>query len=384
MVLTIGPGKVSGVTGSEAAEAVEQAAVVTADAVGSAPSVTSVTSDTSAPVAGPGRGGGYQPMIRDMPQGERPRERLRDYGPKLLSNTELIAILLRTGIQGENVLAMSNRLLTHFKGLDGLGRSTFAELCAERGLSEAKTCQLMAALELGRRFISLAPHDRAVINSPQDVANLLQAEMAALEQEHLRVLLLNTKNQVLRTEEVYVGNVNSSISPAGGGIPPGGAGQCAVHHHRTQSPLRRPDAQPGGCEHHPGVGRGRQAVEHRTAGPSGNRQRRPIRKPQREKAGLRLGKIRLGHCIWAAKVPGNRPFRRKQEPKTLWAEVPAFAGTTGRDKHPNHGLIQRFHRSIDQYTGETPHRGDAPTLTLPRRERELLKDPVQLDPQLDS
>ena len=211
MVLTIGPGKVSGVAGCEAVAAVEQEALVTADAVGSTPSVTSFTSDTSAPVAGPGRGGSYQPMIRDMPQGERPRERLRDYGPKLLSNTELIAILLRTGIQGENVLAMSNRLLTHFKGLDGLGRSTFAELCAERGLSEAKTCQLMAALELGRRFISLAPQDRAVINSPQDVANLLQAEMAALEQEHLRVLLLNTKNQVLRTEEVYVGNVNSSI-----------------------------------------------------------------------------------------------------------------------------------------------------------------------------
>ncbi len=214
MVLTIGPGKVAGVAGCEAVAAVEQEAVVTADAVGSAPSVTSVTSftsETSAPVAGPGRGGSYQPMIRDMPQGERPRERLRDYGPKLLSNTELIAILLRTGIQGENVLAMSNRLLTHFKGLDGLGRSTFAELCAERGLSEAKTCQLMAALELGRRFISLAPQDRAVINSPQDVANLLQAEMATLEQEHLRVLLLNTRNQVLNTVEVYVGNVNSSI-----------------------------------------------------------------------------------------------------------------------------------------------------------------------------
>ena len=153
----------------------------------------------------------YQPKIRDMPQGERPRERLRDYGPRYLSNAELIAILLRTGIQGENVLAMSNRLLSRFGGLDGLGRSTFAELCAERGLSEAKACQLMAALELGRRFISLAPQDRAVINSPQDVANLLQAEMTSLEQEHLRVLLLNTKNQVLSTVEVYVGNVNSSI-----------------------------------------------------------------------------------------------------------------------------------------------------------------------------
>jgi DNA repair protein RadC len=245
MVLTIGPGKVSGVTGSEAAEAVEQAAVVTADAVGSAPSVTSVTSDTSAPVAGPGRGGGYQPMIRDMPQGERPRERLRDYGPKLLSNTELIAILLRTGIQGENVLAMSNRLLTHFKGLDGLGRSTFAELCAERGLSEAKTCQLMAALELGRRFISLAPQDRAVINSPQDVANLLQAEMAALEQEHLRVLLLNTRNQVLRTEEVYVGNVNSSIvrpaevfRPA---VRDNAPSIIIVHNHPSGDPMPSPE-----------------------------------------------------------------------------------------------------------------------------------------------
>ena len=158
-----------------------------------------------------GRSTAYQPKIRDMPQGERPRERLRDYGPRYLSNAELIAILLRTGVQGENVLAMSNRLLSRFGGLDGLGRSTFAELCAERGLSEAKACQLMAALELGRRFISLAPQDRAVINSPQDVANLLQAEMASLEQEHLRVLLLNTKNQVLNTVEVYVGNVNSSI-----------------------------------------------------------------------------------------------------------------------------------------------------------------------------
>ena len=149
--------------------------------------------------------------VRDMPQGERPRERLRDYGARYLSNAELIAILLRTGMQGENVLTMSTRLLSRFGGLDGLGRASFAELCAERGLSEAKTCQLMAALELGRRFISLAPEDRAVINSPQDVANLLQAEMATLEQEHLRVLLLNTRNQVLRTVEVYVGNVNSSI-----------------------------------------------------------------------------------------------------------------------------------------------------------------------------
>ena len=114
----------------------------------------------------------YQPTIRDLPQGERPRERLREFGPKSLSNTELIAILLRTGLPGENVLALSSRLLARFDGLAGLGRVSFAELCAERWLSEAKSSQLMAALELGRRFVSLAPQERAVINSPQDVANL--------------------------------------------------------------------------------------------------------------------------------------------------------------------------------------------------------------------
>ena len=153
----------------------------------------------------------YQPTIRDLPQGERPRERLREFGPKSLSNTELIAILLRTGLQGENVLAVSSRLLARFDGLAGLGRVSFSELCAERGLSEAKTSQLMAALELGRRFVSLAPQERAVINSPQDVANLLLADMAVLDQEHSRILLLNTRNEVLGIQEIYVGNVNSSV-----------------------------------------------------------------------------------------------------------------------------------------------------------------------------
>lgn len=153
----------------------------------------------------------YQPTIRYLPQGERPRERLREFGPKSLSNTELIAILLRTGLQGENVLAVSSRLLARFDGLAGLGRVSFSELCAERGLSEAKTSQLMAALELGRRFVSLASQERAVINSPQDVANLLLADMAVLDQEHLRILLLNTRNEVLGIQEIYVGNVNSSV-----------------------------------------------------------------------------------------------------------------------------------------------------------------------------
>ena len=96
----------------------------------------------------------YHTLIRDLPQGERPRERLKNYGPRYLSNTELIAILLRTGMQGENVLSVASRVLSRFGGLSGLAKAHFAELCAERGLSEAKSSQLLAALELGRRFVS--------------------------------------------------------------------------------------------------------------------------------------------------------------------------------------------------------------------------------------
>ena len=152
-----------------------------------------------------------QPTIREMPTGERPRERLVEYGSKHLSNTELVAILLRTGSAGENVISLSSRLLTRFGGLAGLGKAAFAELCGEKGLSEAKACQLLAALELGRRFVSLAPEERIIINTPQDAANLVTGEMGTLDQEHLRVILLNTRNEVLSTHEIYVGNVNSSV-----------------------------------------------------------------------------------------------------------------------------------------------------------------------------
>ena len=91
------------------------------------------------------------------------------------------------------------------------GRSLIMELCSEHGISEAKACQLLSALELGRRYASLQPEETPVISSPRDVANLLMAEMAFLNQEHLRVLLLNTKNQVIGISEVYKGNVNTAV-----------------------------------------------------------------------------------------------------------------------------------------------------------------------------
>ena len=153
----------------------------------------------------------YQPRIRDMPQGERPRERLRDHGPQYLSNAELLAILLRTGTAAENVVSLATRLLSAHGGLGGLSRAGFKELTETRGVGEAKVAQIMAALELGKRLASLPAEERPAISSPNDVSNLLSAEMALLDQESLRVLLLNTRNQVLGVREVYRGNVSSAV-----------------------------------------------------------------------------------------------------------------------------------------------------------------------------
>ncbi|MCH8939778.1 MAG: DNA repair protein RadC [Chloroflexi bacterium] len=146
-----------------------------------------------------------------MPQGERPRERLRDYGPHFLSNSELLAILLRTGTRAENVINLATRLLATNGGLAGLAKAGFLELSQVHGMGEAKVSQVMAALELGKRLSALPIGEYPVISSPQDVANLLTPEMGLLSQESLRVLLLNTRNQVLSVSEVYRGNVNTAV-----------------------------------------------------------------------------------------------------------------------------------------------------------------------------
>jgi DNA repair protein RadC len=153
----------------------------------------------------------YHLTIHDMPTGERPRERLLHYGPEALSTAELLAILLRTGSRGENVLDLATRLLVEFEGLVGLVRASLSELSALKGVGPAKAAQLKAGLELGRRLLIAAPHERPQITSPADAANLLLLEMAHLEQEHLRLLLLDTKNRVLASPVVYKGNVNTSV-----------------------------------------------------------------------------------------------------------------------------------------------------------------------------
>lgn len=153
----------------------------------------------------------YRPTIKEMPDGERPRERLQRCGPAALSNAELLAIVLRTGVKGENVINMATRLLVDYRGLSGLSRAGFDELCDFRGLGPAKAAQLKAALELGRRLLLESPDDRPQISTPADAANLLLLEMGPLPQEQMRVLLLDTKNRLLAAPTVYQGSLNVSV-----------------------------------------------------------------------------------------------------------------------------------------------------------------------------
>ena len=187
----------------------------------------------------------YQPMIRDIPESERPRERLERYGAGALSTAELLAILLRGGVRGENVVNLATRLLSQHRGLGGLARASFGELQETRGVGPAKVTQIKAAFELGRRLLVESPEERPQIQSPADAANLVMIEMSLLEQEHLRLLLLDTKNRVIEMPTVYIGNLNTSVIRIGElfrhALRANSAGMIVVHNHPSGDPTPSPD-----------------------------------------------------------------------------------------------------------------------------------------------
>lgn len=187
----------------------------------------------------------YRPTIKDMPADERPRERLAHAGSAALSTAELLAIILRTGVSGENVLDVSQRLLAKYGGLAGLARAGFVELCAEKGLGAAKTAQLKASLELGRRLLVAAPDERPQVKSPSDAANLLMGEMGLLEQEHMRVVLLDTRNRVQGIHTVYQGSLNTTMVRVGelfrDAIRSSSAAIIVAHNHPSGDPTPSPE-----------------------------------------------------------------------------------------------------------------------------------------------
>ena len=148
--------------------------------------------------------------MKELPEGVRPQERLLEEGAEALSDAELLAILLGTGSREATALELASRLLTVFQSLRRLVDATVEELSQMKGIGPAKASQVKAALELARRLSRFYGSPRPVIRSPEDAAGLVMEEMRHLDREHFRAILLNTKNQVIATDNVSVGTLNSS------------------------------------------------------------------------------------------------------------------------------------------------------------------------------
>ncbi len=183
--------------------------------------------------------------ITDLEVTDRPRERLAELGAQALSNAELLAILLRVGVQGENAVQVGQRLLQDLGGLHGLHRASFSQVCSQHGLGAAKAAQIKAAIELGRRLAMQEPEERPAIHSPGDAAELVRYEMGALEQEHLRVILLDTRNRVITVERVYIGSLNASSVRVGelfrAAIQRSAASIIVIHNHPSGDPTPSPE-----------------------------------------------------------------------------------------------------------------------------------------------
>jgi DNA repair protein RadC len=152
-----------------------------------------------------------QIKIREMPQDDRPREKLIARGASSLNDSELIAILLRTGLPGANAIEVAAKLLKRYKSLNGLSRCTVDEIADNPGIGPAKAVQLVAAFGLGQRLAN-ERLSRQKLDSPELVHDLVSAEMRTLHKESLRVILLDTRYHLLRMEEVSLGSVNESIA----------------------------------------------------------------------------------------------------------------------------------------------------------------------------
>jgi len=190
-------------------------------------------------VAAPGH------TIRELPAAERPRERLAQRGAGGLTTAELIALLWGSGVRGRSAVDLATDALAGHDGLAGLARADGLELAGIPGIGEAKAAQLVAAFELGRRLMADWPAGRWSIRGPHDIAERLILQMGRLEREELRVVILDTKNHVLRVQTVYQGNVSSSLVRVGelyrDAVRLNAASVILVHNHPSGDPTPSPD-----------------------------------------------------------------------------------------------------------------------------------------------
>ncbi len=154
----------------------------------------------------------YYISIKDLAESERPREKLLKFGVQSLSNVELLAILIRTGTKNNSAIDLSQKLLSFSsQGIRFLADCTVEELRQIKGIGISKACQIIAAIELGKRLAMSSLNNTPCIKSPLDVANIFMEEMRYYKKEYFKIILLNTKNQIIAVEDISIGILNSSL-----------------------------------------------------------------------------------------------------------------------------------------------------------------------------
>ena len=148
--------------------------------------------------------------INKWPEHERPREKLLQRGPAALSDAELLAIFIRTGVPGKTAVDLARELLGRFGGLRELLAAPPDELCEARGLGEAKYAQLQASLEMGRRFLAEKLRREVLLGSTRDTRDFLQAQLRDRKNEVFCVLFLDNRHRVLAFEELFQGTLNGT------------------------------------------------------------------------------------------------------------------------------------------------------------------------------
>ena len=160
-----------------------------------------------------------------LPADARPREKLLQRGPAALSDAELLALLLRTGVQGKNVLALAQELVDRFKGIRGLLHSGADALGQVKGLGPAKRAELLAVVELARRALAQELREQPLFDSPQAVAHYLQLHFGHKPHEVFAVLFLDSQHRLIALEELFRGTLSQTS------VYPREVVLRALHHH---------------------------------------------------------------------------------------------------------------------------------------------------------
>ncbi|MFT3821819.1 MAG: DNA repair protein RadC [Rubrivivax sp.] len=151
---------------------------------------------------------------KDLPADQRPREKLLARGPAALADGELLALLLRTGVAGQGVLALAQALLDRFGGIAGLLNAGAPDLAAVKGLGPAKRAEILAVMEIARRAVAQPLRTAPVFDSPQAVKDYLALQLGALPQEVFAVLFLDQQHRLLVLEEMFRGTVtHTAVHP---------------------------------------------------------------------------------------------------------------------------------------------------------------------------